>query len=98
MKKTILTLGLMTITTLCATDFSTMSMEELNAMRGSVSVEERDAFRAEMQNRLQTMTPEERQQYISERKKQSNGKGQGSMQRLRDGSGGGMMRKGGGKR
>ncbi len=96
MKKIILTLSLISVT-LFATDFSKMNMEELNAMRGSVPIEERDAFRAEMQSRLQAMSPEERQQYISERKKRrSNGKG--TMQRSRDGSGTGMMRKGGGER
>ena len=97
MKKIILTLSLITVT-LFATDFSKMNMEELNAMRGSVSIEERDAFKTEMQSRLQAMSPEERQQYISERKKKSNTNGKGTMQRSRDGSGTGMMRKGGGKR
>lgn len=96
MKKFILAAGLLTVG-LLATDFSQMTMEELNAMRGTVSTEERDAFRAEMQSRLQAMTPEERQAYSAERRNNSD-QGQGSMQRLRDGSGGGMMHRGGGKR
>jgi hypothetical protein len=98
MKKFILAAGLLTVG-LLATDFSQMTMEELNAMRGTVSTEERDAFRAEMQSRLQAMTPEERQAYITERRNNANNdSGQGTMQRLRDGSGGGMMHRGGGKR
>jgi Ca2+-binding EF-hand superfamily protein len=46
-----------------ATDFSKMSTEELMKMKGTVPVAERAAFRAEMQKRMQTMTPQERQQY-----------------------------------
>lgn len=45
---------------LMATDFSQMSLEELTALRGTVSSQERDAFKAEMQSRMQAMTPEER--------------------------------------
>jgi len=47
-------------TVVAATDFSQMSTQELAQMRGNVPVEERDAFRAEMQKRMQTMSPEER--------------------------------------
>jgi len=96
MKKSILATALLTVG-LLATDFSQMTIEELNAMRGTVPTDERDAFRAEIQNRLQVMTSEERQAYAAERRNNSD-QGQGSMQRLRDGSGGGMMHRGGGKR
>jgi len=71
-----------------AVDFSQISTEELMGMRGTISVSERPAFRAEMQSRLQAMTAEERQAYTAERRNNSD-QGQGSMQRLRDGSGGG---------
>ncbi len=73
---------------LMAADYSQMSMEELNALRGTIAVEERDAFRAEMQSRMQAMTPQERTQYRTERskgmdmgQKQRNGSGQGKMHR-----------------
>ena len=96
MKKIILLVGLLSVG-LFATDFSQMTMEQLNAMRGTVSAGDKDAFKAEMQTRLKSMSQEERQNYSSQRRDNAS-QGQGTMQRLRDGSGGGMMRKGGGKR
>ncbi|QOR62160.1 DUF1104 domain-containing protein [Sulfurovum sp. ST-21] len=96
MKKLILTISMLTVG-LAATDFSQMTMEQLNAMRGTVATEERDAFRAEMQNRLKAMSPEERQAYAAARRKNAD-KGQGTMQRLRDGSGSGIIYRGGGRR
>ncbi len=86
MKKVIIGLSIAAIS-LMAVDYSQMTMEELTALRGTVAVEERDAFRAEMQSRMQAMTPEERQVYRAER---GNKKGQGA----RDGSGEGRMNKG----
>ncbi len=44
-----------------ATDFSSMSTEELLELRGTVAPEERDAFKSELQSRLATMTVEEKQ-------------------------------------
>jgi hypothetical protein len=52
-------------------------------------VEDRDAFRAEMQSRLQAMTPEERDAYRTNY-------GQALGDRLQDGSGAGSMRQGAG--
>ncbi len=46
-----------------AADFSQMSTEELMNMRGSVPVDDRPAFQQEMQKRMQSMTPQERQKY-----------------------------------
>jgi len=60
----ILGLGLLAAPALAATDYSSMSNEELAAMRGTmrdVSQEDRDAFRSEWQSRVQNMTQEERQ-------------------------------------
>ncbi len=54
------------ITPAWGVDFSTYTNEELASMRGtmqSATSEERTAFRDEWQERLQDMTPEERQQY-----------------------------------
>ena len=96
MKKLILTISMLTVG-LAATDFSQMTMEQLNAMRGTVATEERDAFRAEMQNRLKAMSPEEHQAYAAARRKNAD-KGQGTMQRLRDGSGSGIIYRGWGRR
>ena len=50
-----------------ATDFSSMSTEDLAKMRGTLCTktpEERDAFRAEWQKRMASMTPEERSKYM----------------------------------
>lgn len=72
---------------LMAVDYSQMTMEELNAMRGTVPIEERDAFRAEMQSRIAAMTPEERAAFRESRQTMQE-------QQLRDGSGTGLMQKG----
>ena len=55
-----------------AADFSQMSTEEMMNMRGSVPIDDRPAFREEMQKRMQSMHPEERQKYMNSR-----GMGQG---------------------
>ena len=47
-----------------AVDFSHMSTEEMMKMRGSVPVDDRPAFREEMQKRMQSMSMEERQKYM----------------------------------
>jgi len=64
-----------------ATDFSSMTTEQLQAMRGKVPAAEREAFRAEMQKRM----------------RESNGDALGQQNRMRKGSGNGqgkMYRKG----
>ena len=73
---------------LMAADYSQMSMEELNALRGTIAVEERDAFKTEMQSRMQAMTPEERAQYRTNR-------AQGTKHGLGNGTGKGKMNRGG---
>lgn len=55
-------------------DFSQLSTDELMKLRGTISPSERPAFKAEMQKRIQDMTPEQRQQMMNNRGK---GKGQG---------------------
>ena len=94
MKKLILAAGLMTVG-LWATDFSQMSIAELNAMRGSVSTEDRSAYKAEVQNRLKAMDEAERNSYREERRNGSSS-GEGSMKQHRHGSGSGSGSGGGG--
>lgn len=55
-----------------AADFSNMSTDEMINMRGTVPAADRPAFREEMQKRMQSMSPEERQKYKGMR-----GQGQG---------------------
>lgn len=60
--KRLIIIGLLTSATWAA-DFSQMSTEEMMNMRGSVPVDDRPAFQQEMQKRMQSMTPQERQKY-----------------------------------
>lgn len=59
-----------------AADFSQISTEEMMNMRGSVPVDDRPVFQQEMQKRMQSMTPQERQKYKGMRG-QGQGMGQG---------------------
>jgi hypothetical protein len=93
MKKLILAAGLMTAV-LLATDFSQMSIAELNAARGSVSTQDKSAYKAEVQSRLKAMDEAERYTYRAERRNGSSS-GEGSMKQHRYGSGSGSG--GGGK-
>jgi len=87
MKKLILAAGLMTVS-LLATDFSQMSIAELNAMRGSVSTENKSAYKAEVQNRLKAMDEAERNSYRADRRNGSSSS-DGSRKQYRNGSGSG---------
>ena len=55
---------------LVATDFSSMTTEELINLRGTVAVEDRADFRAEMQSRVSSMTAEERTSFRASRQAQ----------------------------
>lgn len=73
MKRMMISTLLTTVAAL-SMDFSQMSTQELINMRGTLSAAERPAFRAEMQKRMPTMSPEERQLFM-QRRNQSMGKG-----------------------
>ena len=60
---------------LMATDYSSLSTEELLEMRGSVPAEEQEAFRSEMQSRMQSLSPEERQALRQNRSGDGTGEG-----------------------
>jgi len=77
-----------------ATDFSSMSTEDLLNLKGSVPVDERDAFRTEMQSRISNMSSDEKAALGVGESKFSHGLANGTAQRLRDGSGSGGMYKG----
>lgn len=97
MQKTamILAMALMTATPVWAvTDYSTMNNEELSNMRGTMpgaSQEEQNAFSSEWQQRTQSMTAEERQQYTG-RPANSTGDGSGKQQGKGQKRGGGRQR------
>ena len=98
MQKTamILAMALMTATPVWAvTDYSSMSNEELSKMRGTMpgaGQEEQNAFSSEWQQRTQSMTTEERQQYTG-RPANATGDGSGKQQGMgQKGGGGGRQR------
>lgn len=71
-----------------------MSNEELSNTRGSMreaSEEDRNAFRSEWQQRTQSMTPDERQQYTG-RPASAAADGSGTQQGMGEGRGGGQHR------
>ena len=83
-----------------AADYSKYTTDELNSMRGTmqnVTQEERNAFRAEWQNRIQNMTQEERQKYMGRPENAPQGagygKGMGKGMGMGQGMGGGRGRK-----
>jgi len=75
------------VMSLMAADYSALTIDELNAMRGTIAVEDRDAFRTEMQSRIATMTSDELATFRADR--MANG-GAGP----KDGSGAGSLNKG----
>lgn len=89
--KKIMIISALACMALWATDFSQMSTEELMSMRGTVPLDERPAFQQEMQKRMQTLTPEERQKYMGSGQGQGMGKGMGVGQGMGMGQGQGMM-------
>ncbi|MFA6283518.1 MAG: hypothetical protein WC633_05210 [Desulfurivibrionaceae bacterium] len=76
-----------------AANYSAMSNEELAAQRGSMkqaTVEERNAFQNEWQNRVQKMSPEEKQKAMGQPDNAPrDGSGQKNGQRQGSGSGSG---------
>lgn len=73
-----------------AADYSSMSTEELSALRGTLynaTQEERNAFQTEWLSRVEKMTPEERETYLSSGS--GNGAGNRNSNGLGNGSGNG---------
>lgn len=78
---------------LYAADYSSMSLEELQAARGSIGEADRDAFKSEMQSRMQSLSPQERedarssmrQSDSSSQMRRGNASANGSMNRYRRG-------------
>ena len=90
-------LGLLLAMPVGATDYQSYSLEDLNTMRGNMataSPEERDAFRNARQEKMQSLSPDERLSYQTNSGK--GGRGNGSAIRARDGSGNGSMNRYGG--
>lgn len=85
--KKILLAAMLATGILSATDFTSMSTEDLVGLKSKVAVQERAAFQVEMQSRVSTMSAEERATLgIS-----PGGTGKAYGDTLRDGSGTGSM-------
>jgi len=107
MKKLLLFAFAVSQAALFAADYSQMSIEEMNQMRGRVQAQEREEFQKAYQEKLQKLSIEERAKYMGRPEnitpgsgQNANGQGLGGQQRLKDGSGmgqgrGGHMRGGG---
>lgn len=107
MKKLLLLASVISQAALFAADYSQMSIEEMNQMRGRVQAQEREEFQKAYQEKLQKLPVEERAKYMGKPEnitpgsgQNANGQGLGGQQRLKDGSGmgqgrGGSMRGGG---
>jgi len=104
MKKTILALATLGVLAFGA-DYSAMSATELAAMRGTVATEDKAAYQAAMQSKMQTMTTEERQTFTQARTSNpatgsmgaNAGSGAGSAGAGSGGTGAGAGSSGGGK-
>ncbi len=78
MKKTVIIVSLLTVGVFAATNFSNMSNAQLQSMRGKVTLQDRSAFRAEMQKRVQSGTMAKGQGMgMSQGNRQGMGQGQG---------------------
>ncbi|MBN2782587.1 MAG: hypothetical protein JXQ66_05045 [Campylobacterales bacterium] len=76
-----------------ATDYSSMSIDELANLRGSVASEDRDAFKSAWQEKTQYLSPDEQMAYKRGGNSENSNATQ-TQQRLKDGSGSGGMYKG----
>lgn len=81
--------------TVFATDYGTMTTEELKTMRGSVPEADRSAYQTEMQNRVQVMSTEEKQAMQKDMKQSQSGSTGGSGSQMQKGGGQGGMSGGG---
>jgi len=102
MKRYFLLTAIFLQTLLFATDYSQMSIEEMNQMRGKVQTEEKAQFQKAYQEKLQQLPAEERYKYTGKPDGVTAGSGQGinqqglgGRQMLQDGSGAGLGRSGG---
>ena len=73
MKKSLLSLMALSVMAF-AVDYSAMSATELAAMRSSVPVEDRAAFQAAMQSKMQALSPDERAAAMNQAPANSPGK------------------------
>jgi len=69
-----------------AVDYSTMSLTELQTLRGTVAEADKPAFQTEMQSRMSALTPEERQAVSTSMKQSKSGTMSGTGTQARKGT------------
>lgn len=100
MKKILL--STLAVTAMFATDYSSMTLEELLSQKGTIASEDKADYQAAMKDKVQSLTPEQRAEYNIGQNSTNNSQGLGTVKRLKDGTGTGNMykykgSKGGGK-
>ncbi|MCI0500715.1 MAG: DUF1104 domain-containing protein [Epsilonproteobacteria bacterium] len=68
-------------------DYTTMSIDEMQSIRGTVASEDKAAFQSSMQSKMQALSPEERQTYTSGMKQSKSGAQDGTGSQMRKGGG-----------
>jgi hypothetical protein len=74
MKKTLLALAALSVVAF-ATDYSTMSVTDLQSLRGTVPTEDKTAFQSAMQSKMPTATADERTAMRQSKSGAANGSG-----------------------
>jgi hypothetical protein len=78
-----------------AADYTSMSLDELSNLRGSIPVQERESFRSAFQEKLKYLTPEQQAKYMRGNGQGMQNKNMNQMQqRVQDGTGSGSMNQG----
>ena len=89
MKKSLLSLCILAMTAFSA-DYTAMTATELQALRGTVPAEDRAAYQAAVQEKMKTMTQEERQAFTQSRVSNPGTGSMGANAGAGAGTGGGM--------
>ena len=66
-------------------DYTTMSIDEMQSLRGTVADGDKAAFQSAMQSKMQALSPEDRQAYTSSMKQSKSGAQDGTGSQMRKG-------------
>lgn len=87
--KKVLFVALIATSSMFAADYSSMSVSELQALKGSVPADDKPAFQSAMQSKMQSLSPEERKAAASSMGQSKSGPMDGSGSKMRKGGQGG---------
>lgn len=91
--KKVLFAALIAASSAFAADYSSMSVTDLQALRGTVPVEDRAAFQSAMQSKMQALPVEDRKAAAGAMRQSGSGSMDGSGSQMRKGAGGGQGRR-----